>query len=129
MQFFKLPMSRARAAMALVAAMVVTACTATSTTFPIDSANQAAEGAVNVVMLTPENIVSLGQPLRAQGSATSGAFSTAWAYKVGVGDVMSIMVFDHPELTLLVAPDRSAEDSGFRVQRAGTFFYPFVGQV
>lgn len=40
-----------------------------------------------------------------------------------------MIVFDHPELTLPAGEQRTAEESGFRVQADGTFFYPFIGQV
>ena len=38
-------------------------------------------------------------------------------------------MFDHPELTLPAGPERSAAESGFRVQANGTFYYPFVNEV
>lgn len=52
-----------------------------------------------------------------------------YEYKLGVGDVLTIGVWDHPELTIPAAVQRTAEFDGFRVQKNGTVTYAYAPDV
>lgn len=83
---------------------------------------------VSIVKLTADNVGAYSTPRNLGGSRTTMA-SSAWDYRAGVGDILDIVVWDHPELTTPAGERRTPEESGLRVQSDGTFFYPYVGQI
>jgi polysaccharide biosynthesis/export protein len=50
-------------------------------------------------------------------------------YKLGPGDIISIIVWDHPELTTPAGTYRTAEQAGTVIAEDGTIYYPYVGVV
>lgn len=105
------------------------ACSDGYVEFPTDeSAQQSLGENVEVIVLTAQNIANFASPARGF-SATNLPGGGGWSYAVGPGDILSVIVFDHPELTLPAGPQRSAAESGFQVASDGTITYPYVGSI
>ncbi len=51
----------------------------------------------------------------------------SWDYRVGPGDVLSILVWDHPQMNMPAGPNRSPAEVGNRIHGDGTIFYPHIG--
>ena len=62
-------------------------------------------------------------------SSLDGLNVSDYEYKLGVGDVLTIGVWDHPELTIPAAVQRTAEFDGFRVQADGTITFAYAPNI
>jgi polysaccharide biosynthesis/export protein len=102
------------------------ACSDASMKFPVTESAQSAIENIDIVRLSAKNISSFGlkQPL---ATPTNLPVRPVGEYVIGAGDVISIFVFDHPELA--VPTGGNTVNTGFLVRSDGSLTYPFVGSV
>lgn len=88
---------------------------------------------VDIVPITPELIATYRERMngiRAQSMTPELRNKLdSYEYHVGPGDVLNIIVYDHPELTIPAGSERSAAEAGTIVHADGTLYYPYIGRV
>lgn len=113
-----------RAVSLAIVAVLVVACADGEVRVSQDTS--AGKPGFKIVDVTDANVPSAINRL-GQSGGTTLPVGNSGEYRIGVGDIVSVFVFDHPELTVPLTDGERI--GGFLVQNDGTFSYPFIGSV
>ncbi|MBY6063719.1 polysaccharide export protein [Pseudidiomarina sediminum] len=85
---------------------------------------------VDVYQISPMLLAEMQTPAsKPQVNTALEEARNNYDYTVGRGDVLTITVWNHPELTIPAGSMRSATEAGNWVHNDGTIFYPYIGKV
>lgn len=79
--------------------------------------------------LSPQVVATLAERPPVQVDLTGLAVEKAQPYRVGPQDVLLVTVWDHPEISLPMGPNRTDASYGNLVDDAGQIFFPYVGKL
>ncbi|WP_245888673.1 polysaccharide export protein [Halomonas denitrificans] len=119
--------------LAMLVAVVLSGCAlAPGGHIDEDHIGESLDERVDLEPITPQLVAAMSHSQQAMARPMPSEARrelSDYQYRVGPGDVLSIIVYDHPELTIPAGAEREAADTGNRVQTDGTMFYPYVGRL
>ncbi len=111
---------------------------------PVQQGDALAPANVKIKQITAELIIDMFKAARPPiGDGTSSAQAATknnprfsgdqpgpvLEYRLGPGDIISVIVWDHPELTIPAGSFRTAEQAGTVVNQDGTIYFPYAGVI
>ena len=92
-------------------------------------AEQAIEYEPEFTRITPDTVLEMQAGEQQSPPPKIAGSNKPQQYKVGPGDVLNVIVFNHPELTNPAGTDEASASSGRLVSANGVVFFPFVGEI
>ena len=122
--------TRIGAVVVLVAATLLSACSIAPGMKMTEPAEVPDDKVIRVQPLTLDLLNQMEVQHESEVRQLAEEFMTQpHGYIIGEGDVLQIIVWDHPELTIPAGQFRDAETSGQQVGEDGYLYYPYVGMV
>jgi polysaccharide export outer membrane protein len=114
-----------------VLSLLLTACSTPGRNFSGSLPSSKVKQQYNIKAITPELLVKMAESRKQRQNGVADLTVKQaiddYTYRVGPQDVLNVVIWDHPELTLPQGEYRSAKATGFIVQSDGTIAYPYVG--
>ncbi|HYQ93029.1 MAG TPA: polysaccharide biosynthesis/export family protein, partial [Candidatus Competibacteraceae bacterium] len=103
----------------------------TANEVPVLESGEPVTAKVTITPITADLIIKQITAARRQARTARTAVppQDAGPYLLGPYDIVSITVWDHPELTIPAGEFRTADVSGNVIGSDGTMFYPYVGVI
>jgi polysaccharide export outer membrane protein len=118
---------------ALAAAALLAGCSLPIRSFHTSGPPPASKQHVVVKPITPALLVRQARRRKPAPYSTADTSlqraMTKYQYHVEAQDVLSIVIWGHPELTLPEGEYRSAQETGYIVRSDGSIFFPYVGRM
>ncbi|MDF7670337.1 polysaccharide export protein [Orbaceae bacterium ESL0721] len=122
----------------VVTSLLMSGCTLTGSTITTQNKNVIEQNDSNVDInklidvypITPKLVKNLHKlPTIAKNNPALDEQIKNYQYRLGIGDIINVTVWDHPELTIPAGSYRSASEAGNWVHADGTIYYPYIGKI
>ncbi|WP_333610032.1 polysaccharide export protein [Pantoea piersonii] len=85
---------------------------------------------VRISVLSPLMLEKLNEPvMRSVSRRLSPIQEENYYYRIGIGDILNIIIWDHPEISTPAGQYRNSAETGNHVLPDGTIYFPYTGSI